>query len=87
MTSPYGRKMEFVFRYQYIGSSWRAYVVSCLDYGTRSTAGCYTHKWHDAEGRYYIDWCGDVKRVEHIIMISRMWAECTTKYIDTGFFG
>ena len=83
--SPYGSRMEFVFRYIYVDSSWRAYIVSGPSYGYRSTDMHYTHRYYDASrNMHYVCWTRPLTRFADVIEISKVWARETTKYIATG---
>jgi len=85
ITRPFGRKMTFIFRYTYVGSSWRAYILSSPSYGNRSTGLHDTHRYFDNDKNlYYVCWTVALKRLEEIIEVSRVWARETAKYIDTG---
>jgi len=81
--SPKGNLMTFVFRYQYVGSTWRAYIVSSPSYAWRSSSLHCTHRLTDSNG-YYICWNQNIQRLDDITTVSKMWAEATAKYIDYG---
>ena len=82
---PYGRRMTFTFRYSYIDSAWRAYIISSPSYGNKSTDLHNTHRYYDNNRNlYYVCWTVSLKRLEDMIEVSRVWARETAKYIDTG---
>ena len=88
VNSPKGRRMEFVFRYLYVDSSWRAYIISSPSYDYRSTAGEYTHRYYDESRKlFFVCWTRDLAKFDDIVTVSKMWANGTAKYIDTGVFG
>ena len=87
VTSPNGRKMTFAFKYKYVGSSWKAYIIECPSCESKPMHGIHTHSWFDNnENLYYVDWCPDIKQIHHIKQLSKMWANYTANYIDTGRF-
>jgi len=85
VTSPRRRQMNFTFKYEKIGSIWRAYIINSPSYGSRSTGAHDTHRLND--GRYYVCWSPEPTRLDEITQVSKMWADATAKYIDTGRFG
>jgi hypothetical protein len=83
--SPRGRRMTFQFRYSYVDSSWRAYIISSPSYGNRSTSLHSTHRYYDNnKNLYYVCWTASLTRLSDIEEVSRVWARETAKYIDTG---
>ena len=89
VTSPLGNHMTFSFKYEkcrsFLGSTfWRAFIVDSPNYGSRSSSGYITHRIRTIGGRFYICWDPAPKELEQMIAISKMWAEATAKYIDTG---
>ena len=83
--NPYGSEMEFVFRYIYVDSSWRAYIVSSPNYGHRSTSMGDTHRYHDSNrNMHYVCWTRPLTRFADVVEISKLWARETAKYIATG---
>jgi len=85
VTSPYGKRMSFTFRYSYVGSSWRAYIVSSPSYGIRSNDWHSTHRYYDdGKGMYYVCWTENLARLDHMVEVSKLWAKKTAEYIDTG---
>jgi hypothetical protein len=100
VTSPLGSLMTFKFKYEKVepedsGHFWRAFIVESPDYGSRSTSAPDTHRMTNTDGRYYVDWragrhCNDwhpePARLDDITQASKLWAEGTAKYIDTGSF-
>ena len=87
ITSPFGTKMSFKFKYVYINSSygWRAYIIGCPSYGYRPTDLHSTHRYYDENrGLYYVCWTVGLGRIEDMIEVSQLWARLTAKYIDYG---
>jgi hypothetical protein len=85
ITSLFGRKMKFKFRYQYIALTWRAYIEKSPDYGYQSATTYDTHRNYDSKAKqYYVCWSENLKRIEDIITVSKVWAERTVDYIETG---
>ena len=82
--SPQGKCMTFSFRYEKVGSIWRAFIVECPDYGSRSTNPVHTGRTSCTDGRYYVDWCPEQERLDDITAVSKMWAKATAKYIAMG---
>jgi len=85
VTSPHGKQMTFVFKYKYVDSSWRAYIVTCPGYGSRSTNLGDTHRYYDnSRNLFYVCWTVRLTNLEQITEVSRMWATATARYIDIG---
>jgi hypothetical protein len=89
VTSPHGNHMTFSFQYEkcwsfWRGSFWRAFIVNSPSYRSRSSSGYVTHRISTIGGRYYICWDPPPKELDQMIEISKLWAEATAKYIDTG---
>ena len=85
VTSPYGKRMSFTFRYSYVGSSWRAYIVSSPSYGSRSTDWHATHRYYDnGKGMFYVCWTVNLSSLSDMVEVSKLWARKTAEYIDTG---
>jgi len=83
--STYGSKMKFVFRYIYVDTSWRAYIVSSPGYGYRSTSMGDTHRYYDTgRSMHYVCWTQPLTRFADVVEISKVWARETAKYIATG---
>ena len=92
VTSPHGRPMTFSFKYEkagsiLTGSIWRAFIVNSPGYGSRSTSANDTHRLTNSDGRLYVCWKPEPRRLDEITEVSKMWAKATAKYIDTGVFG
>ena len=81
-TSRRGRSYSFSFKYERVGDIWRAYIVSSPSYGSRATGLHSTHRLND--GRYYVCWSPEPTSLEAITVVSKMWADATAEYIDTG---
>jgi len=89
LISPLGNNMTFSFKYKkyfslFHGTVWRAFIIDNPSYRSRSTLSCRTHRIGTITGKYYICWDRAVKELEQMIEISKMWAEVTARYIDTG---
>jgi hypothetical protein len=85
VNSPSGHRMDFVFRYKYVDSSWRAYIVSSPSYGYRSDDMHSTHRHYDANRRlYFVCWTQPITKYDDAVTVSKMWADGTARYIDTG---
>jgi hypothetical protein len=84
VNSPRGRK-DFTFKYEKVGSIYRAFIINCPSYGSRATGLHDTHRLTD-NGRYYVCWTPEPTRLDDITQVSKLWAEATAKYIDTGRF-
>jgi hypothetical protein len=82
VTSPRGNKYTFTFKFEKTGSKWRAYIVNSPSYGSRSTSALDTHRHYN--GRHYICFEPEPELLEDMVNISKEWAKCTAKYIDTG---
>jgi len=91
VVSPHGRPMTFSFKYEKVGSIltgsiWRAFIVNSPGYGSRSTSASDTHRLTNSDGRLYVCWKPEPRRLDEITEVSKMWAKATAKYIDTGVF-
>ena len=75
---------KFRFSCEQVGPVWRAYIERCPSYGFRSTQESVVHRLND--GRDYVCWKPEPKRLDEITQVSKMWAEATAKYIETGRF-
>jgi hypothetical protein len=82
--SPRGSRYNFTFKYERVGSIWRAYIINSPSYGSRSTGAHDTHRLND--GRYYVCWTPEPQRLDEITQVSKLWADATAKYIETGVF-
>jgi hypothetical protein len=84
-TSPRGRRMEFVFRYVYVGESWRAYIVSSPGYGYWSADPHATHRYYDSSrNMHFVCWTHRLLKFADAVEVSQLWARETAKYIETG---
>jgi hypothetical protein len=89
VTSPLGNRMDFSFKYEKVElpesrSYWRAFIIDCPDYGSRSRDAHATQRVTHSDGRHYVSWCPDPARLDQITAVSKRWAEATAKYIDLG---
>ena len=81
----YGRQDVYVFNYEKVGSSWRAYIMNSPSYGSRASGAHATHRHYDSSRNlHYICFTPAPTRLEDITQVSKTWAKCTTSYIDTG---
>jgi len=82
--SPRRHRYNFTFKYEKVGSIWRAYIINSPSYGSKPTDAHSTHRLND--GRYYVCWTPEPQRLDEITQVSKMWADATARYIDTGRF-
>lgn len=89
-----GRRLKYVaeyrplplrFQFEYVSNAgkWKAYIDGDIDYRGRDTSFHATHRLGDGN-RKYICWDRPVTSLNDMIEISKMWADATAKYIDTG---
>ena len=92
-TMPYttvykGCSNDFLFKYEKVGSEWRAYILSSPSYGRRPDGYHETHRHKDMnKNLYFICWepsDGVWPRLDQMIAVSKMWADATAKYIHDG---
>jgi len=75
----------FRFKYIYKGNSWRAYILNNMDYGGRNSDAHSTHRLYDGSlNMHYVCWDRDVKHLDTMTSISKMWADATMAYVSTG---
>jgi hypothetical protein len=86
VTSPRGNHMNFSFKYEKHGPAWRAFIVNSPGYGSRAATAHATHRLTHTDGRQYVCWTPEPQRLDEITQVSKMWANATAKYIDTGVF-
>lgn len=76
---------EFVFfDYGDDEESWCIYIISDIDYDTRPS-DCHSAHWlkNEDESFRYICWEGEITSFEDALTIASVWADCTTRYIES----
>ena len=63
--------------------TWRAYIQSMPDYGSRDTSLHTTHRLRSG-GRYYVCWDSPLNSEREARSVAALWADLTQKYIRTG---
>ena len=74
---------EYRFNYKQVNGSWRAYILHMPSLGSRDASGVVTHRLYD-NGNPYVCWDRDVKSLEDMQTISKVWADNIQEYIATG---
>lgn len=79
----HSRDKEYRFNYKKVNGSWRAYIQKMPDLNGRDPSAAITHRLYD-NGRPYVCWNQDVRTLEDMQAISRVWADSIQEYIATG---
>lgn len=64
--------------------TYRPYIVSQPDYGSRATGAHATHRLTDSGGRQYVCWNRPLQNEEDAKQVAATWADATQQYIKTG---
>lgn len=93
LTKDKSLNVEFLFLNLGEQSGWRAYILSGVDYKTRSDSCLITHRLYEGRNERYIDesvaypyicWSQTVHDLETLKNIAAVWSEITAYYILHG---
>jgi hypothetical protein len=73
---------QFAFEQQRDGT-WRAYIESQPNYGSRDSDAHTTHRLSDGS-RKYVCWTDSLDTLAQAKQVAAMWSDATQEYIRTG---
>lgn len=75
----------FKFEFVKVGSIYRAYVLTGMNYGSRATDAHSTHRYFDSSRNlHYICFSPDPQTLRDAYNVASGWAEHTKRYIERG---
>ncbi len=67
-----------------VDGTYRSYITSHPEYGSRARNAHATHRLTDSEGRTFVCWSDPLRSEQEALRVAAAWADATQDYINSG---